>query len=193
MNPEGIARLLQRLFHTQQGLREIDGQLSVPWTATQWMLWTTVGVLGLVALLRLYQHLQRRWSTRPTTFTSLLRELDGIDQARLRRQLGHDETIVAIADVLRSALRLADRQRGGAGGYRTTGQWANWSEQHLPTDQQQAIQDVLKLADGLKFADGRSALGEVRMAITAVRDLIAAWREAPPAGAGRGRSPEDAA
>ncbi len=182
MNTEGIARLLQRLFQTQQGLREIDGPLSVPWTATQWMLCITLSALGLVAMLRLYRYLHRGWSNRQTTFASLLRELDGIDQARLRRQLELDEVIVAIADVLRAALRLADRQRGGTGGYRTSGQWASWSDQHLPTDQQQSVQTVLKLADDLKFSNGRSSLSEVRMAITAVRELLVAWHDAPLAG-----------
>jgi hypothetical protein len=193
MSTEGIERLLQRLFHTQQGLREIDGPLSVPWTATQWMLWTTVCALRLVAVLRLYRYLQRWWANRQITFTSLRRELDEIDQARLRRQLEYDEVILAIADGLRSALRLADRQRGGSGGYRTTGQWVSWSAQHLPTDQQKTIQAVLRLADDLKFSQGQSSLSEVRMAITAVRELLTAWRDASPAGTELGPEQEDAA
>jgi hypothetical protein len=192
MNIDRAASLLRSLFQDSGGLREIDAEMRVPWTAAQWLMFAFMLITLLIAVVAIGRRFQRYLASRPPTFPTLLRQLDRIDQLRLRRGISHGDALVSIAEVLRGGLRLADHRRGGTGGYRTTGEWLAWSEHALPGDAARlAIARVLEPADGVKFSAAQVSLGDVRGATTAAKTLLqglATASDSSGAAAGRRRS-----
>jgi cbb3-type cytochrome oxidase subunit 3 len=190
MNVDQVTNLLRRLFQTHQGLREIDGEMTVPWTAAQWFSVALILVLLIAVVVYAYRHIKRYLANRQKTIPALLQDLDRIDQMRLDRRMNHDQAILSIADVLRTGFALADRRCGGTGGYRTTGEWFAWSRQHLPAEpQRQAVRHLLSLADSLKFSASQSSLSEVRQAMIAARDVLETLATTACPGCEANRSP----
>jgi len=158
--------LFQRLRESFRGgptLREIDGELPVPWTAAQWgLLIITLLVCG--AMFQWLRRLgQRSAEDQRVSFTRLERRLGRIDRARLARQLTLNETVFAAVDVLKQALLLADQQQNGSAGHRTTKEWSRWCDQcELSQRVSDRIVRSLEHADDLKFAAASTSLREVR-------------------------------
>ena len=173
MNTKAVTAWLDQMLRRREGLREIDPEMHVPWTPLQWLLALAVTVVVLTLLRQIYRWLSDRWTSSRRDFLTLIRELDGLDEARLQRRKSHSQVVTTAAELLREGLRMADREKNGSRLYRTSAEWVQWSRQEDHDHGiHQRIQEVLRLHDRLLYLDQPPSLDDARKAVTDSRQVL---------------------
>ncbi|WP_164103396.1 nuclear transport factor 2 family protein [Candidatus Laterigemmans baculatus] len=148
-------------------LREIHPEVIVPWTWREWALaGLVVSATGLAARLAAIGF--HRWSdSRPMSPRRLQRKLEQLDEARLSRAMASDELIVAVAEVVRQRLQIAEGPRPI---YRTTDEWI----EHVAGRPELAapVRRVLREADAIKFAGSVATVEQARQCMEAARRIV---------------------
>ncbi|WP_161604538.1 hypothetical protein [Roseiconus nitratireducens] len=194
MNRELVTSLLRQLLQGRNGLREIDPELPVPWTIGQWLALAAALVFAAFLIRLSVRTLRRLVQRRSVSFVSLIQDLSRLEEQRLRRKLSHRETVLAVSQLLREALRLVDVRGGGTGAYRTTSEWQHWSREHpLARRQIGSIDKVLSLSDSVTYAAAEVSLDDVRGVTTLVRDALQQFADADRSGFTSARPPAGAA
>lgn len=180
------------VFERRQ-LREIYGPVRVPWSWRQWAAAAAVMAGVLAIALSLYRWIDRWRTSGQLSQRTLLRRLDQLDEARLNRTVSNEQLILALADVVRQSLQLAE---GGDPVYRTTDEWNHHlhasqppsatSLSTKPTYLADSVDFVLREADAIKFAEKGSTMEQVRRCLDAARKVVRSFLGEEPSEAGGG-------